>query len=363
MNTITPRQFTCLIACYIQGSLLSMMYYYQRSGHDAWLMFVFGGILFVPLIFVYSRLLHASQGGSLPKMLENSFGYYAGKVFTLAYLVYFIYLAAFSLRQTAQFINIDILIEVPILVPIVLMALLCWYGSSKGVRFFGTTAPILCIGLFVLLIFLTAFLFPLLQPRFLFPMLGSTPGEYVMPILLPFMMPFGELICMTVFMGHVQMDLDGNFPLAKNFFRGFLLGFAFVLIVLLRDTLVLGPFASILSYPAYEVIRFASIGSVITRIESIFNLPFLFILFFRISIQLWCSIQLMQSVFPKVKRRLVCGIATLLVTVSAYIFASSNVAMLNKAITWIPLIFLIPQLLIPVAALIGAWIRKKCAKR
>ena len=28
-KTITPRQFAALIACYIQGSLLSMMYYYN----------------------------------------------------------------------------------------------------------------------------------------------------------------------------------------------------------------------------------------------------------------------------------------------------------------------------------------------
>ncbi len=356
---ITPRQFTCLVACYIQGSLLSMMYYYQRSGNDAWITFVFGGILFIPLIWVYSRLLRMSRGHALAHMLENSFGRYAGKVFTLAYLIYFIYLAAFSLRQTAQFINIDILIEVPILVPIILMALVCWYASSKGARFFGITAPILCVGLFVLLIFLTAFLFPLLQLRFLFPVLSGTPGEYVMPTLIPFMMPFGELVCMTVFMGRVQVDPGKKFPLAKNFFRGFLIGFIFVLIVLLRDTLVLGPFAGILSYPAYEVIRFASIGSVITRIESIFNLPFLFILFFRISIQLWCAIQLMRSIFPKAKERLLCGVTTLFVAISAYIFASSNVAMLNKAITWIPLFFLIPQVLIPVSALVSGWIRKK----
>ncbi len=359
MNTITPRQFTCLVACYIQGSLLSMMYYYQRSGHNAWIMFTIGGLLFIPLIFVYSRLLYGARGRALPDMLENGLGHYAGKVFTLAYLIYFIYLAAFSLRQTAQFINIDILIEVPIWVPIILMALLCWYGSSKGVRFFGATAPILCVGLFILLIFLTAFLFPLLQPRFLFPILNGKPGEYMMPILIPFVMPFGELVCMTMFMGSVRTDAGGKFPAAKHFLGGFALGFIYVLIVLLRDTLVLGPFASILSYPAYEVIRFASIGSVITRIESIFNLPFLFILFFRISIQLWCAIQLMQSIFPKAKGRLLCGITTILVTASAYIFASSNVAMLNKAITWIPLFFLIPQVLIPVVTLVGGWIRKR----
>lgn len=359
MNAISPRQFTCLVACYIQGSLLSMMYYYQRSGHDAWLMFALGGILFVPLIFVYCRLLHHSGGKSLPDMLTHSFGLYAGKVFTLAYLIYFIYLAAFSLRQAAQFINIDILIEVPIWVPILLMALVCWYGSSQGVRFFGATAPILCVGFFLLLILLTAFLFPLLQPRFLFPMLNGTLEEYLMPVLIPFVMPFGELICMTVFMGKVQVDSQRKMPLAKHFFRGFLLGFVFVLVVLLRDTLVLGPFASILSYPAYEVIRFASIGSVVTRIESIFNLPFLFILFFRISIQLWCAMQLMQSIVPSGKGRLICGVTTLLVTASAYIFASSNVAMLNKAITWMPLFFLLPQVVIPVGMLLGSWVRRK----
>ncbi len=362
MSTITPRQFTALVACYIQGSLLSMMYYYQRSGHDAWLMLIFAGVLFLPLIFVYSSLLKSSKGRGLPGMLENSFGGPGGKVFALAYLIYFIYLAAFSLRQSAQFINIDILIEVPIWVPILLMALVCWYGSRKGIHFFGFAAPALCVSLYILLILLTVFLFPLLQPRFLFPILHRGPGEYMMPVLIPFMMPFGELVCMTMFMGRVRVDNSRKFPLAKSFLGGFLLGFIYVLVVLLRDILVLGPFASILSYPAYEVIRFASIGSVITRIESIFNLPFLFILFFRISIQLWCATQLMREIFPKGKPRILCGVTTLLVTVSAYIFASSNVAMLNKAITWIPLFFLIPQVGIPLCMLVGLRIRRKGGK-
>ncbi len=358
-KTITPRQFAALVACYIQGSLLSMMYYYQRSGHDAWLMLILGGILFLPLIFLYCRMLGLSRGEGLPGMLSQSFGKIAGKVVLLAYLVYFIYLAAFSLRQSAQFINIDILIEVPIWVPIVLMGLVCWYGSSKGVSFFAFTAPILCVGFYILLLFLTAFLFPRIQPRFLFPIFDRSWGDSVVPILLPFTMPFGELVCMTVFMGRVKVEGKGKYPLWKSFVTGFILGFFFVLVVLLRDILVLGPFASILSYPAYEVIRFASIGSVITRIESVFNLPFLFILFFRISIQLWCSIELMKEIFRKTSGKRLCWITTLLVTVSAYIFASSNVAMLNKAITWIPLFFLIPQVAIPVCMLVGGLIRKR----
>ena len=304
-------------------------------------------------------MLGLSRGEGLPGMLAYGFGKIAGKVVLLAYLVYFIYLAAFSLRQSAQFINIDILIEVRIIVPIVLMGLVCWYGSSKGVSFFAFTAPILCVGLYVLLLFLTAFLFPRIQLRFLFPVFNRSWGESVLPVLIPFTMPFGELVCMTVFMGRVRVSDTGKFPLWKSFLTGFVLGFFFVLVVLLRDILVLGPFASILSYPAYEVIRFASIGSVITRIESVFNLPFLFILFFRISIQLWCCIELIKALFPKTSGKKLCFLTTLVVIVSAYIFASSNVALLNKAITWIPLFFLIPQVAIPVCMLVGGLIRKR----
>ncbi|MBR5280431.1 MAG: endospore germination permease [Clostridia bacterium] len=358
-KTITPRQFAALVACYIQGSLLSMMYYYQRSGHDAWLTVLVGGVLFLPLIFLYCRMLGLSNGMGLSGMLSYGFGKIAGKVILLAYLVYFIYLAAFSLRQSAQFINIDILIEVPILVPIVLMGLVCWYGSSKGVSFFAFAAPVLCVGLYVLLLFLTAFLFPRIQLRFLFPVFRRSWEDSILPVLIPFTMPFGELVCMTVFMGRVRISETDKYPLWKSFLTGFILGFFFVLMVLLRDILVLGPFASILSYPAYEVIRFASIGSVITRIESVFNLPFLFILFFRISIQLWCSIELMKEIFAKTSEKRLRWITALLVTVSAYIFASSNVALLNKAITWIPLFFLIPQVGIPVCMLVGGLIRKR----
>ncbi len=358
-KTMTHGQFTALVACYIQGSLLSVMYYYQRAGHDTWLVFLFGALLFIPLIFVYKGIYTMSNRQALPGMLQYSFGRTVGKVFVPAYLIYFIYLAAFSLRQSAQFINIDILIEVPIWIPIALMALICWYGSSKGVHFFAFGAPALCIGLYVLLFLLTAFLFPRLEFRFLFPILNRSPEAYTMPVLIPFMMPFGELVCMTLFMDRIRADDRGNTRMASSFFKGFLLGFAFVFIVLLRDTLVLGPFASILSYPAYEVIRFASIGSVITRIESIFNLPFLFVLFFRISIQLWCAIQLMKDIFPRAKSKLICGITTLLVALSAYIFSTSNVAMLNKAITWIPLFFLIPQVAIPLCMLTGSFLRKR----
>jgi spore germination protein KB len=63
-----------------------------------------------------------------------------------------------------------------------------------------------------------------------------------------------------------------------------------MLIVIVRDAAVLGPLAAFSSSPSFETIRFIHIGTAITRIEIVYALFLIFLMFFKVSIVYYASV-------------------------------------------------------------------------
>lgn len=362
-TTVSARCFFAIVVCYLQGTLLYTMYDYQSLGHDAWVALFVAGALFVPCALLYCALFARGGREALPGLLERAYGQRGGKVCAALYAVYFIYMCALNLRQSVQFVNANIMTEIPNWLPTVLLLIPCLLACRAGLRYFSSVAPALSAILYLLLLLLSCLLLRSLRPDFLLPVLHAKPFEYLRGSLLCFTMPFGELVCVLLMMPHVRFTpaRTRTLPLFRSLLGGFLLGFLFMAVIVVRDSMILGPFSTVMSYPSYEVIRFARVGNVLARIESIFDLPFLFILSFRLSVQLWCAAELLRELLPegRVRRLTVPGVCVLAGLLSQYM-TRSNVGLLNWVLSRLPLLLLVPQLLIPgVAFLVLACKKRK----
>lgn len=76
----------------------------------------------------------------------------------------------------------------------------------------------------------------------------------------------------------------------KSFFKGFTLGAATLLIIVVRDTAVLGPVAELSALPSLETVRLIDLGHAITRVEIIYSLFLAFLHFFRVSLTYYAAV-------------------------------------------------------------------------
>jgi spore germination protein KB len=66
--------------------------------------------------------------------------------------------------------------------------------------------------------------------------------------------------------------------------KGLTIAAVMLLLVVLRDTVVLGKFISILSMPSYYSARYINIGNVLTRVEIIYAIVLVALMFFKVSV-------------------------------------------------------------------------------
>ena len=109
--------------------------------------------------------------------------------------------------------------------------------------------------------------------------------------------------------------------LAKYFYGGFFIAALLILLVILRDTAVLGNMLEFLSLPSFEALRLATLFETISHIEILFAVLLILFLFFKISILFYTSI-LAVSHFFKIKsyRPLILPASALIVVYSITIF-------------------------------------------
>ena len=150
--------------------------------------------------------------------------------------------------------------------------------------------------------------------------------------------------------------------LAKYFYGGFFIAALLILLVILRDTAVLGNMLEFLSLPSFEALRLATLFETISHIEILFAVLLILFLFFKISILFYTSI-LAVSHFFKIKsyRPLILPASALIVVYSITIF--ENVIMhttISRGTA--PFFWAFIEMILPFITLMVSYIKKAIKK-
>lgn len=346
---MTKKQFIFLIACYIQGSVLYTMYYYQRIGNEAWISFIFGTLLGLLIVAIYGRLCETHRSACLVKLNEEVYGKIPGKILSVFYIYSFLISNSIMMRQTGQFIAGDLLMETNWIYILMVLVLVCAWASNSGMRYFASVAPFTCIAMYIFTIFLCLLLLPNIELKHLFPMGQKPVSEYVRSVGLCAAMPFSELSILIILVPELKTG-DHKTGFWKQFTLGVLVGSPFILITILRDTLVLGPLLKSFSYPAYEVIRLINYNA-FAHIETLYGAFLFFLLFFKTAVIFYCFTKAFAQIFGTQKNIVFTAFIAGLTMLGTQQIASSNIKLLELVMTRIPYILLAIEAVLPLITL------------
>ena len=357
---MTKRQFIFIIACFIQGSALYTMYYYHTIGNEAWISLICSILIGMLVVYLYSALCQAHPSSCLVKINEEVYGKIPGKIISFLYIYTFIVSCSMTMRESGQFVAGDLLMETNWIYILVVFVLACAWASNAGVRYFASVSTFTCISMYFFTLLLFLLLLPQIELKHLLPIGEHSGSEYVKSISLCTAMPFSELAVLMILVPELRDD-KAKKGIWKQFVLGILAGSPFLIITVLRDTLVLGPLLNTFSYPGYEVIWLINY-KMFSHIESLYGAFLIFLLFFKSAIIFYCITKAFTQIFDCQKNIVFTAFTVGLTMLCTQQLCTSNIALLEFVLNRIPYILLIVQVGLPLITLMISKIKNmvKC---
>ncbi len=280
-STISSSQFMFSIACFIQASSLLTGLFSSVARQNSWII-VLGGFLFcLVLLAVFVKLVETFPKKNLIQINDAVFGPVFGKGVSLLYIWFFLTLAALNLRDTGDFIRQTIMVETPSVVIGGIFLLLCAWAIFHGLRVmtrYSAFFTYLCIIILFAVIVFTA---RLMETNHFLPMFQLSPIEYLQGVNVIATIPFGEIVVFLMITPYVEFEEGKVF---RFFFTGFTIGALTILLMVWKDTAILGDLMEYFSLPSFESIRLVSLAKTMSRMEIFFAVILMALLFFKVSI-------------------------------------------------------------------------------
>lgn len=353
-NKIQDTQFLFTVACFIQASSLLTSFMVTINTNESWLIVVLAFVSCLPLIWLYRTMMVSWPGKNLVQLLEAAYGKAAGKILGLLYAWFFITINALSLLDLGNFVKLTVMVDTPYIVLVVICALVSAWAVRGGLGVVTRYGMMFSLG--SLLVLLVSFLLLLnqLNWRNLLPVFNQPLKNYIQGTHMVSTMPIGELV--SFLMITPSLALSGR-NISRYLFIGYAMGALTFLVVLVRDVGVLGNTMQMFTLPSLVVLRLVTVGEALSRIEVLFALVLVILLFAKIVFQHYVSVATVAQVFgTKDHKHLAFSMGALLVFYGMTLYPNSVIHLLSAQET-IPFIWAVFQLVIPIVTFITLKLR------
>ncbi len=284
---ISGKRLMFTTACFTQASSLLAALLVGEVYQDAWLAVLMGGVVCLPLMWVYRELMVMFPGKNLLHIVDEVYGTVLGKILGVVYLWFFFTLAALNLTDLGALTQGTILERTPALALTLLCVLVASIAVRRGVRLVTrystlfTFTAIFITGISFLLVFSQ------MDMKNFLPMLDQPPIKYVQSTHIISTIPFGELVVVLMLNANLKLTPKET---TRYLFLAFFLGVASIFAILVRDIAVLGNTIDLFSSPSLMVMRLFSLGVSLGRLEVLFAVVLVMLLFFKVMILYYVTV-------------------------------------------------------------------------
>lgn len=318
---ISGKQLMFSVACYIQPAGLLTSFLVGVLKQDSCLGVLGGFALCLPLLALYRSLLLRFPGRDLIGMLLAVFGPVAGRILGAAYVWFFFTLAALNLTDLGMFTKMTLLEETPVQVLLVMAVLVSAMAVRGGVKLVTRLSTLFVVTTFLLMALSISLVLNQVHAEYFLPALTKAPIKYVQGIHIGFAIPFGETVVFLMLGGSLRPDRR---ELGRGLFGGLFMGAVTILIVVARDIAVLGNTIDLFALPHLVALRVVDLGPALSRMEILFAILYVMLLFFRSSFLYYVSVLAAARLLgAKQFRHLVLAAGALIIAYGLTLFPSS----------------------------------------
>lgn len=351
---ISGSQITFLVIGLLQASTLTASFISGITKTNTWIVLMAGFGITVLLLVIYTALYKKFPHKNLIEMNNLIYGKYLGKVISIIYILYFGYVFSANFIFTADFFDIYVFQDADVRFLIILLALVSTYAVRKGIENIARASFVISVLTIIVSVTITLFVIKDIDLSNFLPLFQIKFKDFVHGINLMISIPFGEIVLFLMIFPCVKDDEH----IRKYTFWGLIIGGIYFVIVILRDTAVLGNIASIHVIPSYEVARDINVGEIITRMEVLVSVILLFDEFVKICIMFYVTVLCIAYLFKlRSYKPLVIPVGIIGVVESIIMF-NAPIEHWYFAGNIYPIIDIPVIILFPIASLIISSIRK-----
>lgn len=281
-ETITVKQAVCTIAMFVIGSSL-VLGISRESKQDGWIGFIIAMAAFMPVIYIYARLMKRYPGKSIFDISVEVFGKIFGKIVIALFAWYAFHLGALVLRNFSEFIQITAFNQMPQTISLFCMMFLIIWIVKRGMEVLGRWSTITLPILLVIIAGTVVLLAKDMHMNNLLPV-GENLHDVPLDALNDFSFPIAETV---LFLGVFNSMKSGGKP-GKAWVYGLLIsGSALLFGGFFRNALVMGfPLLGSIDFPSYDTVSLIIAGNFLSRIENVVGANLLLAGFVKVSITL-----------------------------------------------------------------------------
>ncbi|GFZ31306.1 germination protein GRKB [Clostridium zeae] len=350
---ISSSELMFLIIALLQGSTLTASFIIGVTKQDTWVVVVVSFFILGFLLQVYFKLAQRFPEKNIIEINDITYGTYLGKLISLIYIYHFWFIVAANLRFIADFFSTFLMQETDIIVFILSIGITCIYVIRKGLEVLARMTPFFTTITIVIAIMLIIMLFNQYDIKNMLPMFQFNFIQFLQGVNVITAIPFGELLIFLMIFPSVR-DKEN---IKKYSFKGMLIGGAFFLMVIVRNTLALGVISELELQSSFQVAKLIDIADIISRLESLIAVVLLFNVFMKIAIFCYGTVlSLAQILKLKTYKHIVSPIVIISIIFSITMY-ESPVNQAYTAANIYPVYGWIPEILFPMVSLIIAKVR------
>jgi spore germination protein KB len=323
-----------------------------KVGTSAWLVTFLAGLIALVGCWFLFRLLERFPGMSVAAISERVLGGILGRMATLVYIAYFVYLGGLALREFVAGFRIAITPTTPPGALTLVYTIVVVFVAMKGIETLSRLAAYLAPLLAALFLFTLVGPVRVLDWRGLFPLLGNgARTTFLMPF--PESSLYSEIMILGVLAGLLKGREIGR--VGWSAIIGGMVGQTAAWLVI--STAFPYPISSRLFFPMLEVVRMIEVGEVVQRLEALLVFLWFFVAAFKLTLLInGATLLLMEMSGLEDPRPLVMPVTLILYAIA--FMPANDVSMVwldsytLRIWSW-PISFGLPAVTLGVAALRG----------
>lgn len=326
----------------------------KSGGQNGWLAVIIGIFEALLMAFVFVSLSNKFKDKTIIQINDLVYGRILGKFVSLIFLWYLFHLALLILNLFVDFFSTEIYINTPPVVLLIFLLAVCASTVGRGIEVLARCSVVLVpLTIFIGIIDATLAI-PNMDINNILPVLDIPMGKFLLAANSAAAFPFAQTIAFTM----VFSSLNNNKGRYGSVAMAIIISGFYLSFLQLRNALVLGPMISNYIFPSYMAIQIINIADVLSRLEVIVTIFFLFLGFIKVSVVLYgLVLGSAQMLSLRSYRLLIIPIVILLI-----IMAQSNVRNFVEALDFVdkgwPIYALPWEAGIPLVTLLVAILRK-----
>ncbi|KJR44897.1 Spore germination protein GerKB [Desulfosporosinus sp. I2] len=350
---ISSSQLMFLVGGFIQGSLLTLAFAKDATKHDLWLALIAALMMSLPLALVYITLALKFPGQNLFQINDAVFGPYLGKLVSFQYIMLFLMIVSSNLWFAGDFFLTFFFPETPIIVIMIMFAFICAWGVRAGIEVIARMSIILV--LFTILIALTTFILLLNEMKFsnFLPIFDIPIHDFIQGTNIMMAIPFNEVIIFMMVIPYANKMKQ----VKTSVLYGLMIGGITSLIVVIRNTAVLGPLADIVVSPSMEAVRLIDLGEIIERLEALVGIGLILSMFLKVSVFYYATVLGMAQLL-KLRSYVPLVIPVGIIGITLALTNESSIQFTYTAMNTYPIFSLSFYIVLPLISLLIVKIRK-----